>query len=144
MTRLGRCYAPEKSNHGVLWKDQNSRRNITDAKAAEFWKKMQPKDYSVEDQLKKTSAQISVMSLLMSSKAHRNALMEVLYGVNIPKETTNKILAASIERVVEANKVSFHDDESSSEKGAHNKALYIVVIYHDKFVNRVLIDGGLG
>ncbi|KAM3303735.1 hypothetical protein P3S67_014765 [Capsicum chacoense] len=47
---------------------------------------MQPKDYSVEDQLKKIPAHISVMSLLMSFEAHKNALMEVLCGVSIPKK----------------------------------------------------------
>ncbi|KAM3323535.1 hypothetical protein P3S67_004686 [Capsicum chacoense] len=68
---------------------------------------MQPKNYSVEDQLKKTPAHISVMSLLMSSEAHRNTLMEVLSGISIPKETTSETLVAAIGQVVEANKVFF-------------------------------------
>ncbi|KAM3360583.1 hypothetical protein P3S68_015437 [Capsicum galapagoense] len=105
---------------------------------------MQPKDYSVEDQLKKTPAPISFMSLLMSSEALRNALMEVLSGISIPKEKTTKTLATAIGRVVEANKVSFHDDELPSEGAAHNKALHITVRYHDKIMSRVLIDGGSG
>ncbi|KAM3289940.1 hypothetical protein P3S67_018229 [Capsicum chacoense] len=97
MTRSGKCYAPKQLNHGVLRKDQNLRRNITDTEAAKFWKKMQPKDYSIEDHLKKTSVHISVMSLLMSSEAHRSALMEVLSGISIPKETTRETLTTEIE-----------------------------------------------
>ncbi|KAM3281649.1 hypothetical protein P3S67_027295 [Capsicum chacoense] len=84
------------------------------------------------------------MSFLMSSKAHRNALMEVLCGVRILKETTSETLATAIGRVVEANKVSYHDDKLSSKGAAHNKALYIIVRYHDKIMYRVLIDGVLG
>ncbi|KAK4709847.1 hypothetical protein R3W88_004360 [Solanum pinnatisectum] len=57
---------------------------------------MQPKDYSVEEQVRKTPSHISILSLLMSSEAHRNALMEVLNGVNIPKETTTKMVASKM------------------------------------------------
>ncbi|XP_049375476.1 uncharacterized protein LOC125840547 [Solanum verrucosum] len=144
MTRSGRCYAPEDLNQRVLGNEQNPKKNITDAEAAEFWKKMQSKDYSVEEQLKKTPAYISIWSLLMSSEAHRNALMEVLSGVIIPKETTSETLAATIGRIVEANKISFHDDELPAEGTGHNKALHIAVKCCDKIVTRVLIDGGSG
>lgn len=47
----------------------------------------------------------------MSSEAHRNALMEVLDALNIPKNTTCEPLAALIEKIVEANKISSHDNE---------------------------------
>ena len=70
--------------------------------------------------------------------------MEVLCGASIPKKNTSKTLAAAIGRVVEANKVSFHDDELPSEWAAHNKVLHIAVRYHDKIVKRVLIDNGSG
>ncbi|XP_049400009.1 uncharacterized protein LOC125864121 [Solanum stenotomum] len=144
MTRSGRCFAPEDLNQRVLGKEQNPKKNITDAEAAEFWKKMQSKDYSVEEQLKKTPSHISIWSLLMSSEAHRNALMEMLSGVIISKETTSETLAATIGRIVEANKISFHDDELPAEGAGHNKALHIAVKCCDKIVTRVLIDGGSG
>ncbi|XP_049405282.1 uncharacterized protein LOC125868753 [Solanum stenotomum] len=144
MTRSGRCYAPEDLNQRVLEKEQNPKKNITDAEAAEFWKKMQSKDYSVEEQLKKMPAHISIWFFLMSSEAHMNALMEVLSRVIIPKETTSETLAPTIGRIVEANKISFHDDELLAEGAGHNKALQIAVKYCDKIVTRVLIDGGSG
>lgn len=134
MIGLGRCYSTEDLNQGALRIEQNPKRNITDAEATEFLKKMQPKDYSVEEQLKKTPAHISVKSLLMSFEAHRNALIEVLCGVIIPKDTTRDTLAATIRRVVEENKVSFHDDELPFEGAAHNKALHIAVRYHEKIM----------
>ncbi|KAH0759600.1 hypothetical protein KY290_023093 [Solanum tuberosum] len=105
---------------------------------------MLPKDYSVEEKLKKMPAHISILSLLMSSKAHRNALMEVLNSVNIPKETTSETLASTIGRIVEANKISFHDDELPAEGDGHKKVLHITVKCCDKIMTRVLIDGGSG
>ncbi|XP_055803394.1 uncharacterized protein LOC129872427 [Solanum dulcamara] len=144
MTRSGRCYALEDLNRGVLGKELNPKKNVTDAEVTEFWRKMQPKNYSVEEQLKKTSAHISIVSLLMSSEVHRNALMEVLNGVCIPKETTSETLDATIGRVVESNKISFHDNELPTEGIGHNKALHIAVKCRDKIVTRVLIDGGSG
>ncbi|KAG5590750.1 hypothetical protein H5410_041264 [Solanum commersonii] len=96
MTRSRKCYAPEDLNQKVLEKEQNRKKNVTDVEVAEFWKKMQSKDYSVEEQLKKSPAHISIWSLLMSSEAYRNTLMEVLSGVNIPKETTSETLCATI------------------------------------------------
>ncbi|KAK4734257.1 hypothetical protein R3W88_008518 [Solanum pinnatisectum] len=58
--------------------------------------------------------------------------------------TTSETLASTIGRIVEANKISFHDDKLSAEGAGHNKALHIVVKYGDKIVTRVLIDGGSG
>ncbi|KAK4733590.1 hypothetical protein R3W88_007851 [Solanum pinnatisectum] len=70
--------------------------------------------------------------------------MEVLDGVNIPEETTSETLAATIGRIVKANKISFHDDELPAEGVGHNKALHIAVKCYDKVVTRVLIHGGSG
>ncbi|XP_060192679.1 uncharacterized protein LOC132622154 [Lycium barbarum] len=144
MTRSGRCYVPEDLNRGSSGKEQHQRRNITDAESAEFWKKMQAKDYLVEEQLKKTPAKISIMSLLMSSEAHRDALVKVLSGVSISNETTSETLAITIGQMVEANKISFRNDKLPPEGTEHNKALHITVRCGDKFVSRVLIDGGSG
>ncbi|XP_059274711.1 uncharacterized protein LOC132029481 [Lycium ferocissimum] len=46
--------------------------------------------------------------------------------------------------MVEANKISFCDDELPPEGTEHNKALHITVRCGDKFVSRVLVDGGSG
>lgn len=84
------------------------------------------------------------MSLLISFEAHNNALIEILGGVSIPKEIISKTLAATIKRIVEANKISLQDDELQSERDDYNKAFHIAVKYYYQIVNRVLIDGGFG
>ncbi|KAJ8532930.1 hypothetical protein K7X08_015819 [Anisodus acutangulus] len=68
MTRSGRCYAPA----------DNPKKVVTETEVEEFWRKMPTKEYSVVEQLKKTPAQISLLSLLMNSPDHGRALLEVL------------------------------------------------------------------
>ena len=66
MTRSGRCYTPDELALRGQKKD-HAKRPISEAEAEEFWRRMQPKDYSIVKHLEKTLAQISVWSLLMSS-----------------------------------------------------------------------------
>ncbi|OIT07832.1 hypothetical protein A4A49_51566 [Nicotiana attenuata] len=82
------------------------RRNITDLEAAEFGKKMSTKEYSVEDQLKKTPEQISIMDLLMSSDNHKDALLKVVSGASVPSNTTSEALAETIGKMAKANKIT--------------------------------------
>ncbi|XP_070032585.1 uncharacterized protein [Nicotiana tomentosiformis] len=45
-------------------------------------------------------------------------------------------------KVLESHKITFHEDELPPERLSHNRALYITVQFEDKFIVRVLIDGG--
>ena len=99
MTRSGRCYTPEELAQGGQKKDQ-AKRPISEAEAEEFWRKMQPKDYSIVKHLEKTPAQISVWALLMSSQLHRQALMRALDDTYVPVGTNSDNLAAMINQVV--------------------------------------------
>ncbi|KAJ8554419.1 hypothetical protein K7X08_025097 [Anisodus acutangulus] len=132
MTRSGRCYAPA----------DNPKRVVTETEVEEFWRKMPTKEYSVVEQLKKTPAQISLLSLLMNSPDHGRALLEVLKEAYVPRETTGEKLSALVGQILEAHKVSFHDKELPPEGLGHNKALNITVKCMNKFISKVLIDGG--
>jgi len=57
---------------------------------------MSTREYSVEEQLRKTLAQISIMDMLMSFDSHKDALLKVLSGVSIPSNTTSEALATTI------------------------------------------------
>ncbi|XP_070034938.1 uncharacterized protein [Nicotiana tomentosiformis] len=105
---------------------------------------MSTKEYFMEEQLKKTAAQISIMDLLMSSDSHKDALMKVLSGVSVLSNTTNEALAATIGKMVEENKITFRRDELPIEGVGYNKALHIIVKCGDTVVSRVLVDGELG
>ncbi|XP_055830916.1 uncharacterized protein LOC129899948 [Solanum dulcamara] len=143
MTRSGRCYAPEDVVRAGSNKESNQKRVMKEAEIEDFWRKMPTKEYSVVEQLKKTPAQISLMSLLMSSETHRSALVKVLSEAYVPAEITSENLSAMVGQVLEANKVCFHEEELPSEGLGHNKELNITVRYRDKFISRVLIDNGL-
>jgi len=111
MTRSGRCYAPEEVIQGGPNKENNQKRVVTEAEVEDFWRKMPTKEYSVVEQLKKTPAQISLMALLMNSATHGSALVKVFNEAYVPAETTSENFSAMVGQVLEANKVTFHEDE---------------------------------
>ncbi|XP_070002455.1 uncharacterized protein [Nicotiana sylvestris] len=94
------------------------------------------------DTLRKTPAQISLLSLLIQSDEHRWALMKILNEAHIP----NKILVNHLEKIAnkifEVNRVTFSDDELPMEGTDHNRVLYLTVKCEDSVVTRVLIDNG--
>ncbi|XP_049350430.1 uncharacterized protein LOC125815075 [Solanum verrucosum] len=139
MTRSGRCYTPEELAQGGPKKDQ-AKRPISEAEAEEFWRKIQPKDYSIVKHLEKTPAQISVWALLMSSQLHRQALMRALDDTYVPVGTNSDNLAAMINQVVRGHQISFCDEELPFEGRMHNKALHVTCKCRDKIINRILVD----
>ena len=76
LTHSGRCYDPEELKRDKQIKENQlpMKKPVTEEDAEEFLKKMKAQDYSVIDQLRKTPAQISLLSLLIHSKEHREVL----------------------------------------------------------------------
>ncbi|XP_047253011.1 uncharacterized protein LOC124887407 [Capsicum annuum] len=140
MTRSGHCYALEGVAQVVFNKENSLKKVLIEAEVEDFWRKMPTKEYSVVEQLKKTSAQISLLSLLLNSSTHRSALVKVLNEAYVPTEMTSENLSALVGQVLEANIVSFHEDELPPEGLGHNRALNITVRCKDKFVSKFLID----
>ncbi|XP_015167184.1 uncharacterized protein [Solanum tuberosum] len=143
MTRSGRCCTPEELAQGGQKKDQ-TKRTISKAEAEEFWRKMQPKDYSIVKHLEKKPAQIFVWALLMSSQLHRQFLLTVLDDTYVPVGTNSDNLVAMINRVIRGHRISFCDEELPFEGRMHNKALHVTIKCWDKVIDRVLVDDGSG
>ncbi|XP_069150323.1 uncharacterized protein [Solanum lycopersicum] len=143
MTRSGRCYTPDELALGGQKKD-HAKRRISEAEAEEFWRTMQPKDYSIVKHTEKTPAQISVWAVLMSSWSYRQALMKALDDTYVPSGTSSDNVDAMIHQVIQGHRISFCDDELPVEGRSHNKALHVTVICRRKVVNRVLVDDGSG
>ncbi|XP_070054573.1 uncharacterized protein [Nicotiana tomentosiformis] len=53
-------------------------------------------------------------------------------------------MANMVGQVLESHKITFHEDALLPEGLIHNKTLHITVQFEDKFISRVLIDGGKG
>ncbi|XP_070041381.1 uncharacterized protein [Nicotiana tomentosiformis] len=45
-------------------------------------------------------------------------------------------------QILENHKITLHENKLPPEGFSHNKALHIIVQYEEKFISRVLIDGG--
>ena len=103
---------------------------------------MKANEFKVIEQLAKTPAQISLMSLLISSDVHREALFKILKGIKVPEGVTESALENIVNSVFAAEQISFSSEELGEEDKQHTRALFIVVKCNDKIVSRVLIDNG--
>ena len=91
MTITGRVYKPE--HLGGTSKEAASKPPVIETGLDDLWRKVQTREYSVVDHLNKTSAQISILSLLQNSDTHMNALMKVLSEAYVPISITNGEMA---------------------------------------------------
>jgi hypothetical protein len=91
------------------------------------------REYYIVDQLKKTSARISLMSLILSFEPHRNALQK-----GIEQKTMKHLMG----RIHATNYMYFTADELDAEGTKHNKPLYITVRCNDCLIGKVLFDNG--
>nr|XP_034900655.1 LOW QUALITY PROTEIN: uncharacterized protein LOC118038417 [Populus alba] len=151
LTRSGRCYTPEElerqrkaKGKEVLDLDKEFEVNkpVTEEETNEFLKLMKHSEYSIVDQLKKTPAKISIMSLILSSEPHCNALQKVLNEAYVPQDIEQKTMEHLVGRIHAANYLYFTEDELDAEGTGHNKPLYVTVRCKDCLVGKVLIDNG--
>ena len=92
------------------------------------------------EQLDKMLAQISMLNLLLTSELHREALLKVLTEAQVPKNISVDKFTYVVGYVLVSNQISFSDEDLTSERIGHNRALYISVCYNGKLLPRVLID----
>ncbi|XP_019430121.1 PREDICTED: uncharacterized protein LOC109337570, partial [Lupinus angustifolius] len=115
---------------------------ISNDEACEFLKFIKQSEYRVVDQLNKTPARISLLSLLMSSEAHRNVLLKVLNQAHVSHDITTDKLGGIVNNIVADNYTSFRDEEIPAEGTNHVRALHISVMYNDCVIGKVLLDNG--
>ncbi|XP_070034650.1 uncharacterized protein [Nicotiana tomentosiformis] len=140
MTRTGRVYTPE--NLGGTSKEAAPKPPVVETGTGDLWRKIQAREYSIVNHLNKIPTHISILSLLQNSDTHKNALMKVLSEAYVTAGITSGEMANMVGQVLESHKITFHEDELPPEGLSHNKVLYITVQFEDKFIARVLIDGG--
>ena len=92
-----------------------------------FLKKMKAQDYSIIDQLRKTPAQISLLSLLIHSKEHREVLTRILNEEHISENITVAHFEKMVNRIFEVNRITFTDDELPLEGSGHNRSLHLTI-----------------
>ena len=110
---------------------------VTEKEAEEFLKFIKHSEYSIVEQLHKLPAKISLLTLMMNSKPHREAVLKVLKQGYVPYN-------ASIEKIdhLMENYISFSDEEIPPNGHGSTKALHITTKVKDCTLLKVLIDNG--
>ncbi|MCH98440.1 hypothetical protein A2U01_0019442, partial [Trifolium medium] len=91
----------------------------------EILKLIKRSEYKIVDQLLQTPSKISMLSLLMNSDAHREALMKVLDQAYVDHDVTLGQFGSIVGNVTACNNLSFSDEELPEKGGNHNLALHI-------------------
>ncbi|KAK2428440.1 hypothetical protein QL285_026962 [Trifolium repens] len=156
MTRSGRVFAQKPVqdsargpvttvNENVLSKTLEGgapKETTPQSDSDEFLKIIKRSDYRVVDQLGQTPSKISMLSLLMSSEAHRNALLKLLQKAHVDQDITVAQFDVVCNNITESRCLGFLDAELPAEGHAHNKALHISMKCQDNTIARVLVDTG--
>ncbi|XP_050878486.1 uncharacterized protein LOC127082296 [Lathyrus oleraceus] len=110
--------------------------------AVEFLKLIKRSDYKVVDQLHQTPSKISILSLLLNSQAHREALLKVLAQAHVTQSIPVDQLDGVVANITACNTLSFSGEELPEDGQNHNRALHISVKCKDDALVRVLVDTG--
>ena len=82
-------------------------------------------EYNVVDQLLQTPSKISVLSLLLNSEPHREALQKVLDVAYVDHDVTIEQFDSIVANITACNNLSFCDADLPEEGRDHNLALHI-------------------
>jgi len=162
-TRSGRCYSPkmvepekkvvnasrkgkapmhETEAEVEVQSGQESKRPVSEDEAHEFLRFIKHSEYNIVEQLNKQPAKISVLSLLLNSEPHRNALLSVLNQAYVPSNVPVEKLDRWANNLNADNFISFSDDEIPQNGRGSVKALHIIAYCKGYIVPSVLIDNG--
>ncbi|KAI5405471.1 hypothetical protein KIW84_052309 [Lathyrus oleraceus] len=142
-TRSGRLFVPQvpKDNNAealartkgkqVVVEEEPVRKevpeNYFEKDVEEFMRIIKKSDYKIVDQLNQTPSKISILSLLMCSEAHRNALLKMLNMAYVPQEISVNQLEGVIANVNTRHGLGFTDLDLTPEGRNHNRALRITM-----------------
>jgi hypothetical protein len=115
-----------------------NQKNDTD----EVLKLIKKSEYNIVEQLLHTPSKISVLSLLMSSEAHRESLQKVLEQAYVDHDVTVNQFDGIVANITACNNLSFCDEELPEEGRNHNLALHISVNCQEDAMSNVLVDTG--
>ncbi|KAL4290245.1 hypothetical protein GQ457_14G018310 [Hibiscus cannabinus] len=108
----------------------------------EFLKFLKHSDYIFVEHLHKLPARISILSMLLNSEAHRNALLKVLNETFVPSDVSMNKLDMLVSNINAPNCIYFNDDEIPSGGMRTTKAMHITTQCKGYTLLGVLIDNG--
>ena len=99
-------------------------------------------EFNVVEQLLQTPSKISMMSLLMNSEAHREALQKVSEQAYVEHDVMVDQFDHIVANITSCNNLSFCDEELPDEGKNHNLVLHISMNYKEDALSYVLVDIG--
>ncbi|KAI5388566.1 hypothetical protein KIW84_074306 [Lathyrus oleraceus] len=99
-------------------------------------------EYNVVDQLLQTPSKISMLSLLLNSEPHMEALQKVLDVAYVDHDVTLEKFDSIVANITTCNNLSFCDFDLPEEGRDHNLALHISMNCKDDAMSNVLVDTG--
>ncbi|XP_075109615.1 uncharacterized protein LOC142181144 [Nicotiana tabacum] len=113
LTCSRRCFTPEELRKAKPFNDSQMpvKKSVTNKEVEEFLKKMKVQDFSIVEQLRKTPAQISLLSLMIHSDEHRTVLMKILNEAHVPGKIIVNHLKKIASKIFEVNRITFSNDE---------------------------------
>ncbi|XP_050919754.1 uncharacterized protein LOC127137324 [Lathyrus oleraceus] len=155
VTRSGRVFtvaAPKRTVDVVIEKSSQERfmfvqvgqssianQNVDQDEVLKLIKKS---DFNMVDQLLHTSSKTYVLSLLMSSEAHREALQKVLEKAYMDYDMIIDQLNGIVANIIVCNNLSFSDEELPEQGRNHNLALHISMNCQEDALSNMLVDIG--
>jgi len=143
ITRSGRCYGlegGEKRKNKEKIAKREPKKEIKD-KEEEFLKIMKQSKYEVIEQLKKTLARISLLSLILTSETHRKALLKMLNEPCVKLDVTAQNVIGMVDPVKHVNLITFSEKEIIPQPAKNLRALHMTLKCKGFIVANVLIDG---
>ncbi|KAI5407824.1 hypothetical protein KIW84_053890 [Lathyrus oleraceus] len=108
----------------------------------EMLKLIKKSEYNVIDQLLQTPSKISVLSLLLNSEPHREALHKVLDVTYVDHDVTIEQFDSIVANITACNTLSFCDSDLPEEGRDHNMVLHISMNCKNDAMSNVLVDTG--
>ncbi|XP_050878820.1 uncharacterized protein LOC127082634 [Lathyrus oleraceus] len=154
MTRSGRVFAPPVIPSRNVEKDpvvvvpvtrevEGQTSNSTlDKETDELLRIIKLSDYKVVDQLLQTPSKILILSLLLNSAVHREALLKVLDQAFVEQDITAEQFNNVVGSITSCNGLGFFDEELPEEGKNHNFALHISANCQGDSLSNILIDTG--
>ncbi|XP_050909093.1 uncharacterized protein LOC127122859 [Lathyrus oleraceus] len=153
VTRSGRVFAavaPKRIEDVVIEKSSSSKttilqtgqssivnQNVDQDEVLELIKKS---DFNVVDQLLHNPSKISMLSLLMSSEAHPEALKKVLEKAYVDHGMTIDQFNGIVANITACNNLSFSNEELPEHGSNHSLAVHISMNCQEDTLSNVLVD----
>ena len=108
----------------------------------EILKIIKRSDYNIVEQLWQTPSNISMLALLICSKAHVMALVKFLKTAHVPRETSADQFEDCVASLTTDNGLGFSDADLTPRGRKHNDVLHVSVECRGTTLAHILVDTG--